>query len=88
MPLVQGDGAPIPEIPRVRVAVQDDVNELGFRTGTKTTPIIEVYGDCKFFLLDCGHRVLTTNVDPADLAFNLIPCRRCWETLIGTEESE
>ncbi len=78
MGLIQGKGEPIPEVPRVKMALQ-------YENGPAE---VEVYGDIEFYLLVCGHRIETCNADPLDMAFNAIPCRRCWEALLGTEDVE
>lgn len=78
MPLIRGKGGPIPEVPKVRLVLQ-------YKDGPA---VVEVYGDLEFYLLECGHRMETANANPVDMAFNMMPCLRCWEQLLGTKEAE
>jgi hypothetical protein len=77
MSLLPHDGETLPEIPKVPGALTPE-----------GAIIIDEFEGMHFYRLECGHRILTKNVRPVDMAFNAIPCLRCHEILLGTVDAE
>lgn len=71
MPLIQGKGGPIPEVPLVGIQL------LMSRVGCEQR-----------YLLVCGHHIAMSLVSSDMEEADEVPCRRCWEALLGTEDAE